>query len=614
MDRTDDEPAPRARTATPEAPHEAIGPDLGELPGRAHLLEPVLARGRAEPDRIVAAHRVGDELVDVSAGAFLHRVRRLAAGVIASGVRSGDRVVLMARTRLEWLELDYAILAAGAVTVPVYETSAAEQLQWILDDSGAVLVVVETPEMRELLDVAGSDRRDVLVIDDGGLDELVRRGEDVPDEDLDARLAGLRTDDIATIVYTSGTTGRPKGCVLTHGNLRANVLQILDAVQDTVGATDRSLLFLRLAHAFSRVIALVGAEVGIKAVFGTGVSGLGEELPMAQPTMLVGVPRVFEKALETARQHASTPARRWLFDRAVDVAVRRSRQRADSAVRPLTMVAYALFDHLVYRKLRAGFGGSLRFAFSGASALGERLSYFYDGIGIRIFEGYGLTETSPALTVNRAQAWRPGTVGRPLAGTGIRIGDDGEIQAKGPQVFAGYWRNAEASAEVFTADGWFRTGDVGTLEDGFLRITGRKKELIVTAGGKNVAPGPLEDGLRAHALISQAVVIGDGRPFVSALVTIDEDAFAAWRTDRDVAATVAAARTDPELTAAIQAAVDEVNASVSRAESIRAFTILPRDFTVAGGEITPTLKVRRHIVETRHADAVEALYSGSRSS
>jgi long-chain acyl-CoA synthetase len=602
---------PHPRHERPPPTREAAGAPFEVLPRTAHLLEPVVTRALLEPDRVVAAHRVGNEFVDVTAAQLLHRVRRLAKGLIASGVESGDRVALMARSRLEWLELDYAILAAGAITVPVYETSASEQLRWIVSDSGAVVVVVETPAMRELLDDASADRtwRDAFVIDEGGLEELVRRGGDVTDDVLDTRVAALRTDDVATIIYTSGTTGRPKGCVLTHGNLRANVLQMLDAVRDTVGPDDRSLLFLPLAHAFSRAIAYVGAEIGIEGVFGTGIARLAEELPMARPTMLVAVPRVFEKAFESARQRADTRPRRWLFDRAAAVGIDYSRQRASGRVGLPTKLAHALFDRLVYAKLRAGFGGSLRFAFSGASALGERLTYFFDGTGVRVFEGYGLTETSPAVTVNRARAWRPGTVGRPLAGTTIRIGDDGEVLVKGPQVFGGYWRNEGATVEVFTADGWFRTGDIGTLDDGYLRITGRKKELIVTAGGKNVAPGPLEDGLRAHPLVSQALVIGDNRPFVAALVTIDEDAFATWRKGRGVADTVAAARGDPELRAAIQTAVDDVNTAVSRAESIRAFAILPRDFTVAGGEVTPTTKVRRHVVEARYADTVERLYS-----
>jgi long-chain acyl-CoA synthetase len=597
---------------TAGAVRELVGADLEDLPPRAHLIEPIVRRARLEPDRAVAARRVGDHFVDVTAAEFLQWVRQLAKGLIASGVGAGDRVSLMSRTRLEWLALDYAILATGAVTVPVYETSAAEQLRWIVDDSGSVVVITETPAMRGLLDDSSASRRwrHVFVIDEGGLEELVRRGRGVPNETLDARIAGLGADVVATIIYTSGTTGRPKGCVLTHGNLRANVMQILAAVQDTLSPADRTLLFLPLAHAFSRVIALVGVEIGVKGAFGTGVAGLGDELPMVEPTMLVAVPRVFEKAFEAARQRAGTGARRWLFDRAVDVAISHSRQRASGEVRRLTRLEHGLFDRLVYRKLRAGLGGSLRCAFSGASALGERLTYFYDGIGIRIFEGYGLTETSPALTVNRAHAWRPGTVGPPLAGTTIRLADDGEVLAKGPQVFGGYWRNAKASAEVFTADGWFRTGDIGAFEDGHLRITGRKKDLIVTAGGKNVAPGPLEDGLRAHPLVSQALVIGDDRPFVAALITIDEDAFESWRAGRDVAETVEAAREDPQLIAAVQAAIDEVNAPVSRAESIRAFAILPRDLTVESGEVTPTIKVRRHAVEDRHAETIEELYSG----
>jgi long-chain acyl-CoA synthetase len=570
-------------------------------------------RARQDPTAVVAAHRQGAAFVDLTAGELFDRVRALAKGLIASGITPGERVVLMSHTRLEWLLLDYAILAAGAVTVPVYETAAAEQLSWILADSGASLAIVETPAMRALhedLDDRGAVPA-TMVVDAGALDDLAARGRHIEDGVLDARIGALTVDDIATIIYTSGTTGRPKGCVLTHGNLRANVLQTLDAVHDMLGSRERSLLFLPLAHAFAKLIALVGSEYGVKGAFASDLARLAEELPMANPTMVVAVPRVFEKVFDTAqrRSHAEGKARARIFARAADVAIDFARQRARGQPTLWTRLQHGMFERLVYGRIRAAFGGSLRFAFSGASPLGTRLSYFFDGVGIRIFEGYGLTETSPVLTVNRAHAWRPGTVGRPLAGTEVRIDDDGEILAKGPQVFSGYWHDDRATREAFTADGWLRTGDIGVLEDGYLRVTGRKKELIVTAGGKNVAPAPLEDRLRAHPLISHAVVVGDDRPFIAALVTIDDDAFATWRTARgEPERTVAESVEDPDLRAAVQEGVDATNATVSRAESIRAFAILPADLTIADGEITPTMKVRRAKVVARYADVIDGLY------
>jgi long-chain acyl-CoA synthetase len=466
--------------------------------------------------------------------------------------------------------------------------------------------------MRALFDDIGEAVpmcHEALVLDADGTETLVQRGRTVPDAVLDERIAAITTEDIATIIYTSGTTGRPKGCVLTHGNLRANATQNLDAVRGMLREDERSLLFLPLAHVLAKIIALVGSEYGVKNVFASDMASLVEELAMAEPSMIVAVPRVFEKVFEGARQRSRTQGKARIFDRATEVAVRYSREHVEGRPSPWLRLEHGLFDRLVYRKLRTLFGGSLRLAFSGGSALGERLTYFFDGVGIRVFEGYGLTETSPTLTVNRADGWRPGTVGTPLAGTTVRIDEDGEILATGPQVFGGYWRNDDATAAAFE-DGWFRTGDVGVVDGKFLRITGRKKDLIVTAGGKNVAPTPLEDQLRAHPLISQALVVGDNRPFIAAVVTIDEDAFTSWREGRDIGLTVAESVDDPDLRGEVQKAIDAVNATVSRAESIRAFAVLPADLTLADDEVTPTMKVRRPTVEKRYADVIDGLYAG----
>ena len=591
---------------------EVVGTAVTPLRAGAHLLEPIILRDRHEPDQVIAATRSGTNFVDVTAAEFLARVRSLAKGLIGSGVARGDRVAIMSHTRLEWLLVDYAIMAVGATTVPVYETSAAEQVAWILADSDVVLVVVESTEMRALVDETAEtapDRR-VVVIDGGGLDGLIEQGSDVDDAAVDARIDALTIDDMATIIYTSGTTGRPKGCALTHANLRNNVLQCLDSLGEMIGPDERSLLFLPLAHVFAKTIALVGVEHGIKSVFASDMANLAEELPMAEPTMVVGVPRVFEKVFSAAQQRASSGVRGRLFARASTVAIRFAKQRAADRPSPLTRVEHAIYERLVYRPIRAAFGGSLRFAFSGGSPLGERLTYFFDGAGVRILEGYGLTETSPILTVNRIDAWMPGTVGPPLAGTSLRIAPDGEILARGPQVFGGYWRDEAATKEVFTDDGWFRTGDLGRLDDGFLRIIGRKKELIITAGGKNVAPALMEDQLRAHPLISQAMLIGDNRPFVSALVTLDDEALEDWRTSRTERGHANDdPGSDPEIRRVVQKAVDEANSHVSRAESIRAFAVLPADFTVEAGELTPTMKVRRSSVEDRYARTIASLYS-----
>jgi long-chain acyl-CoA synthetase len=582
-------------------------------PVTGHLLQPLFDVAERSPSCALAAVRVGDRFVDVSAAELVARVRRTAKGLIAAGIDAGDRVALMAHTRLEWVVVDLATVAAGAATVPIYDTSSAEQVQWIIGNSGSRLAVVETPQMRATFEAIAPDVpacTQVVTIDEGGLDELDRLGEDVPDAVLDERIAGLTPSTLATIVYTSGTTGRPKGCVLTHGNLQTNVQQNIDAIGPALQPNETALLFLPLAHSMTKANALFGLATGTRAAFATDIAHLPEELAMVRPTLICAVPRIFEKVFNSGRTHAHADRKGLVFDRSVDVAIRWSRERTAGRVRPWTAAAHAVFAKLVYGKVRAAMGGQLRLAFSGGAPLGERLTHFFAGIGLDVYEGYGLTETSPTLTVNRPGAWKPGTVGRPVAGTTIRIADDGEILAKGPQVFAGYWCDDEATAAVFDDEGWFRTGDIGEIDDdGFVRITGRKKELLVTAAGKNVAPAPLEDRLRAHELISQAIVIGDGRPFIAVLLTLDEAAVAQWADlhgHRDVA--VERVAEHPSLRRAIQDAIDDTNRSVSRAESIRTYAILPRDLSIEAGELTPTLKVRRAVVEKTYADAIDAIY------
>ena len=594
--------------------NEATGTPMDPIPEHAHLLEPMIERALREPGRRVAAYRDGDDLVDVSARDFYGRCRMLAKGLIAAGVEPGDRVVLMSHTRLEWLLLDYAILAAGGVTVPVYETSSADQLLWILGDSEAVLAVLETPAMAKLYEEISSDAlacRKVVVIDEGGLEDLTGQGEEVADEVLDARIGAISTDDLATIIYTSGTTGRPKGCMLSQGNLRTNVRQNLDAVGDMLGDDEVTLLFLPLAHALTKIIALVCVEWGAQCVFATDVAHLPEELVMVRPTLVVGVPRVFEKVFNGAQHKAQSEGHGGLFDKAADVAIEWSKDSGAGGFHPVTSVEHAAFERLVYSKIREVFGGRLRFAFSGGGPLGERLTHFFNGVGVTVLEGYGLTETSPTLTVNSAEVWKPGTVGRPVAGTSIRIAADGEILAKGPQVFAGYWRNETATADTFDDDGWFFTGDIGEIDDeGFVRITGRKKDLIVTAAGKNVAPEPLEDQLRAHPMISQAIVVGDNRPFIGVLLTIDVEALTSWTAEHHLDGTaMMELLRHPDLTGMLQSAIDAVNRSVSRAESIRKFAVLPKDLSIDAGELTPTLKVRRAVVGQTYGDVIDGLYA-----
>ncbi len=593
---------------------DVSGPPLAGVSEANHLLTSVQRHAAESPDRAMVSVRVGDTFVDRSAAEVWDRVERLAKGLIAAGVQAGDRVGLMSATRVEWVEVDLATNMVGAVTVPIYETSSPDQIGWILSDSEAVILFVETEEMAAAARAIEAETacREILVIGTGGIEELIERGRAVDRSQLDDRFGAISGDDIATVIYTSGTTGRPKGCVLTHGNLTVNVEQVTDALAGAVDPSDTALLFLPLAHVLTKTTALFCLATGVRIAFGTSIANLPEEFAMVRPTLIAAVPRIFEKVFSKAQQTAEADGKGRIFDRAAATAIRWSRQRAAGAVTPLTRAEHWVFDRLVYGKLSAAFGGELRMAFSGGGPLGERLTSFFDGIGVRIYEGYGLTETSPLVTINRTDAWQPGSVGRAVADTSIRIDTDGEVLVKGPQVFAGYWHNDAATAEVFDEEGWFHTGDIGTIdEDGFLRITGRKKELIVTAAGKNVAPAPLEDRLRSHNLVSQAMVVGDAKPFIAALVTIDEESFADWASDRGHrGATVADLATSDELREEIREAVDEANASVSRAESIREFVILPADFSLDRNEITPTLKVRRAVVAENHHDTIEAIYGG----
>ncbi|SCL32784.1 long-chain acyl-CoA synthetase [Micromonospora rhizosphaerae] len=545
---------------------------------------------------------------------FRDDVLTLARGFIAAGIGHGDRVGLMSRTRYEWTLVDYALWSIGAVTVPVYDTSSAEQLGWMLSDSGAVGCVVETGEHAEKLAGLRDDLpalRQTWQIDAGDLIALAGEGRTVDDGKVEARRRAVSGGDVATIVYTSGTTGRPKGCVLTHHNIYCDVSKATSVLPELLHPGASTVLFLPLAHVFARLI-----QVGIVCTRATMVhsaDGVLEQLRKYRPTFILAVPRVFEKMYNAARQKADDAHRGWLFTVADAVAVRYSRAM-DKPRGPgaLWRMPHAVCDLLAYRKLRATLGGRCRMAMVGGAPLGERLGHFFRGAGITVLEGYGLTETSPAVTANLPSAMRIGTVGRPLPGVEVRIADDGEVLVRGDVVFAGYWNNPDATRDAFTDDGWLRTGDLGSLDDdGFLRITGRTKEIIVTASGKNIAPAPIEEKIRAHPLISNAMLVGDRRPYLAALATIDPHSWLRWRASHGHPdAEVADLRDNAELREEIKTAIDHANRTVSKAEQVKTFRILPRDLTEADGEITPTLKIKREVVQDRYAADVDALYRG----
>ena len=612
---------------------EYSSPEVAEISPAATLADVVFERAEREP-RAVAIRRkdatAGTAWQDVTTAELRTDVAALAKGLIAAGIGAGDRVALLSRTRYEWTVADYAIWSAGAVTVPIYETSSAEQVEWILGDSGARALIVETPAHLQansevLARLPGVERIWLIEGPDAEgqaaqLDSLAADGAGISDEELAGRRASRQAADLATIIYTSGTTGRPKGCELSHLNLLADVRNAIGGLPDIFARPGRSaLLFLPLAHSFARIIQIGCLESGTVLGYTADVAHLVEDLGTFQPTFILAVPRVFEKVYNGAEQQAAASgAKSRIFKAAAQSAVAWSKT-LDVAGQPVPgqqnlrlRAEHALYDRLVYAKLRAATGGRVQYAVSGGAALGDRLGHFFRGVGITVLEGYGLTETSPVISVNQPDHNKIGTVGPPIPSVTVRIADDGEILATGPNVFSGYWHNEAATKEMVDPDGWLHTGDLGELdEDGYLRVTGRKKDIIVTAGGKNVAPAVLEDRLRAHPLVSQCMVVGDGRPFVACLVTLDEEAIGPWQARHPnlAGASLAELAEAPELIAEIQSAVDEANKAVSRAESIRKFTVLPVDFTEQNGYLTPSLKVRRGVVAKDFAADIDALYS-----
>jgi long-chain acyl-CoA synthetase len=584
-----------------------------------NIVAAVFSHERDDPDSVIFQRLVDGNWRDITCAAAAAQIRSAALGLIAEGVQAGDRVVIFSATRYEWAILDLAILSVGAVTVPIYETSSAEQVRWVLGDSGAVLAFAETDAHATMVaELAGElpELRRVLHIDGAGpkaLEQLEQEGASVDPGQLTARLEALRSEDPATLIYTSGTTGRPKGCQLTHSNLVYETRGAKEVLPTLLRKGERLLVFLPLAHVLARALTLCAFQNKVVVGFTSDIKNLLPMFAVFKPTVVVSVPRVFEKVYNTAAQNAASDGKGRIFEIAAQTAVDWSEASDRGGPGLLLRAKHALFDRLVYQKLRAALGGDCHASVSGGAPLGARLGHFYRGVGVTIYEGYGLTETSAAITVNQVGALKVGSVGKLLPGNSMRIADDGELLVRGGVVFDGYWHNEQATDEAL-ADGWFKTGDLGAVDDdGFLTITGRKKEIIVTAGGKNVAPAVLEDQLRAHPLISQAMVVGDARPFVGALITIDPEAFEGWkqRNGKPAGASVADLAADPALLAEVDAAVKQANLAVSHAESIRKFRILPVDFTEDTGELTPTMKVKRKVVAEKFADDIDAIYAKS---
>lgn len=569
------------------------------------------------PDFPSVSIQTDDEWKTITAAQFRDQVRSVAKGLIAEGLQSGDRIAILSRTRYEWTVADYAIWYAGCITVPIYETSSPEQVEWIVSDSHVVATFFEAQRTTHAFQPIAANvphMTRTYVFGENVLDELAKKGVGVSDSDLESRRKAAGPNDPATLIYTSGTTGRPKGCIITHGNLIAEVDTLVKAVPEVFDVPNAStLIFLPLAHVFGRLIqvAMLRGEVTIGHC--PNPAALLKDLGTFKPTFLLAVPRVFEKVFNgsAAKAHEASPIKGKIFDRAAAVAIAYSEALDHGRISKGLTIKHGLFDKLVYSKLRHAMGGRVTHAISGGAALGSRLGHFYRGIGLVILEGYGLTETTAGSTLNLPSALKIGSVGRPLPGTGVRIEPDGEVLLEGPHVFAGYWNNDAATAEAMTTDGWFKTGDIGELDsEGYLRITGRKKEIIVTAGGKNVAPAVLEDRLRANPIISQCVVVGDNKPYIGALITLDQDALPQILAANNIdSAPMSELIDNADVRGLVQKAVNVANEAVSNSEAIKKFTILPEDLTIDNGYLTPKMSIRRHLIVQDFATNIESLYT-----
>ena len=593
--------------------NEVTNPAIIPAATAGNLTNLISERAWFEPERITMSRPLGDGWQPLTARQVEEEIRATAKGLVAAGIAIGDRVAIMARTRYEWTILDFAIWYAGGCVVPIYETSSAEQVDWILNDSASVGLIVETPTHKELVNtVLPSHTKHVWVMTDDVLSTLRKAGAQISDDEIDRRRNALVPDTLATLIYTSGTTGRPKGVQLTHGNFLAECGNVVEGASDLfLKPGGSTLLFLPVAHVFGRMVEIGAIHAGLHlAHCSDPVGRLQPDLASFKPTFVLAVPRIFEKIYNGAEAKADAAGKGKIFRKAADVAIAYSEAKDKRGFNPLLTLKHGLFDKLVYSKIRTAVGGKVEAAISGGAPLGARLGHFYRGAGITILEGYGLTETTAGATLNLTKNIRVGSVGRPVPGTTIKIADDGEVLIKGDIVMRGYWQNDGANQEVFDGP-WFKSGDLGRLDDdGFLYITGRKKEIIVTAGGKNVAPAVLEDRLRAHPLVSQCMVVGDNQPFIATLITIDQDMLKGWiAANKKSGATIDTLINDPDLIAVIQTAVDEANKAVSKAESIRKFTILAKDFTIAGGELTAKLSLKRHVIAEKYAPEITALFT-----
>ena len=591
---------------------ETYLPALSPHPTSGNITSVITDRVAKEPGRVLLSRPLGNGWQPVTAVEFDLEIRSVAKGLIARGVKKGDRVAIMAKTRYEWTVLDFAIIYCGGITVPIYETSSAEQVRWILSDSGAVALIVESPSLAQLAKpVLPPTCKEILTITEDALPALVHDGRDIPDSAVEERINSVGPEDFMTLIYTSGTTGNPKGVTFTHGNFISECSNVvLYARVEFLKPGGSTLLFLPIAHVFGRMIQFGAIHAGLHLAHCQDINRLPQDLGTFKPTLVLAVPRIFEKVYNSAENKAHESGKSKIFKKAADTAIAYSEGLDSGEIAFQTRALHLIFDRLVYSKIRTGLGGRVEAAISGGAPLSPRLGHFFRGAGINILEGYGLTETTAASSLNVRSAQKIGSVGRPIPGTRIKIAPDGEVLIKGAVIMHGYWNNDAATKECMTEDGYFKSGDLGAIDDaGYLSIVGRKKEIIVTSGGKNVAPEVLEDRLRAHPLISQCMVVGDNKPFIAALITLDPDAIKSWATSNKKASTsVAELTSDPSLIDVIQAAVDEANKVVSRAESIRKFTILPQDFTIADGQLTAKLSVKRHVVNQQFAKEIADLF------
>jgi long-chain acyl-CoA synthetase len=583
----------------------------------ANATDLLVERVKLTPNSALFALPRGSGWEDVSAAEFHRQVVALSKGLVAAGIEPGDKIGLMAKTSYQWTLIDFATWFAGAVLVPIYETSAPSQVQWNMSDSGAVAVILETADHFARFDEVHPDLpliRNVWQIDLGDLDKLAASGTAIPDEEIERRRNLAVGSDMATLIYTSGSTGKPKGCVITHANFvelsRNSAVALAEVVDGPNGAS--TLLFITLAHIFARFISVLNVHAGVKTGHQPDTKQLLPSLGSFKPSYLLAVPRVFEKVYNSAEQKAEAGGKGKIFRKAADLAVAHSIAKQKGGSIPLGMkLQFALFDKLVYSKLRTAMGGNVEYAVSGSAPLGPRLGHFFHSLGIEILEGYGLTETTAPATVGRPGKTPIGTVGPAMPGVTVRTLDDGEIEVKGINVFKEYWKNPEATAESFN-DGWFRTGDLGSFDpEGNLTITGRKKEIIVTAAGKNVAPAALEDPIRSNPVVGQVVVVGDQRPFISALITLDPEMLPTWlgNNGQESSLSLNEAAKNPAVLAEIQRAIDAANGRVSRAESIRKFVVLPLEFTEASGHLTPKMSIKRHVILQDFASQIDDLYA-----